>query len=61
MSHERWAKRRDEAVESSWLRGLRDQAKVARTPRHLFVPNPAAAKQPGSPLRDRSIVAGLDR
>jgi hypothetical protein len=60
MSYERWTKRMDDAVETAWLRGLRSQAKVARTSRHLFVPNPA--KAPAAPrLRDRSIVAGVDR
>ena len=60
MSYERWTKRMDDAVESSWLRGLRSQTKVARTSRHLFVPNPAA--KPAAPrLRDRPVAAGVDR
>jgi hypothetical protein len=62
MSYERWAKRMDDAVESSWLRGLRSQAGEPRaTPRHRFVPTPAGAKQPVGGLRDRTIAAGADR
>ena len=51
----------DDAVESSWLRGLRSQTKAARTSRHVFVPNLAASKGKGSRLGDRSMVAGAER
>ena len=62
MSYERWAKRMDDAVESSWLRSLRSQDDDARArPRHRFVPTPAGAKQPVPALRDRTVPAGLDR
>ncbi len=63
MSYERWAKRMDDAVESSWLRSLRSQARPPGTaPRHRFVPSsPAGAKKPASGLRGRTLPAGLDR
>jgi len=57
MSYERWTKRMDDAVESTWLRSLRSQGRAVRTPRHLFVPTPAGAKKPVTSLRDRTIVA----
>ena len=60
MSYERWAKRMDDAVESSWLRGLRSQD-PRPAPRHRFVPNPPGAKKPVRSLRDRTIAAGADR
>lgn len=62
MSYERWAKRMDDAVETTWLRSLRSQGRDARaTPRHRFVPTPpAASKSPGA-LRDRTLPAGVDR
>ena len=58
MAHERWAKRMDAAVESTWLRGLRSQGhpeKGCATQR--FAPR---AKQTLGKL-DRTIVAGADR
>ena len=61
MSYERWAKRMDDAVESTWLRGLRSQTQVARTSRHVFVPNLAAGKSKAPRLSDRSMVAGAER
>ena len=61
MSYERWAKRMDAAVESSWLRGLRSQRPDESTPRHVFVPNPPGAKQPVTRLRDRTLAASFDR
>jgi hypothetical protein len=59
MTYERWAKRMDDAVESSWLRGLRSQARAQPTGRHRFVATP----RPKTPLGklDRSIAAGVDR
>ena len=62
MSYERWAKRMDDAVESSWLRSLRSQGDEVRAkPRHRFVPTPSGAKQPVRAIRDRTVPAGLDR
>ena len=62
MSYERWAKRMDDAVESTWLRSLRTQAGESRaTPRHRFVPTPKGAKPPAAGLRDRTVPAGADR
>ena len=62
MSYERWAKRMDDAVESTWLRSLRSQGDDARaTPRHRFVPNPAKSKTQVAGLRDRTLPAGVDR
>ncbi|HEX2085791.1 MAG TPA: hypothetical protein VHF89_08920 [Solirubrobacteraceae bacterium] len=59
MSYERWAKRMDDAVESSWLRGLRSQGRPpGATPRHRFVPTPPpGAKKPVSGLPSRTIPA----
>jgi hypothetical protein len=62
MSYERWAKRMDDAVESTWLRSLRSQGTDPRkTPRHRFVPTPSGAKQQGRGLRGRTLPAGADR
>ena len=62
MSYERWAKRMDDAVESTWLRSLRSSEDVARSkPRHRFVPAPDATKKPVAGLRDRTLPAGADR
>ena len=60
MSYERWAKRMDDAVESSWLRGLRSSERAPRSaPRHRFVPNPPAGKK--SMAGRRAVPAGADR
>ncbi len=61
MAHDRWAKRMDAAVESTWLRGLRSQGRseqVSGTQRLL-----AKAPRKGQPLGklDRTIVAGAER
>lgn len=62
MSYERWAKRMDDAVESTWLRSLRSPAGEERAkPRHRFVPTPNGAKKPVAGLRDRTVAAGADR
>ena len=62
MSYERWAKRMDDAVESTWLRSLRSQGGEPRAkPRHRFVPTPTGAKPPVRGLRDRTIAAGAER
>ena len=61
MSYERWAKRMDDAVESTWLRSLRSAGEPRTKPRHRFVPTPPGAKQPVTGLRDRTIAAGADR
>jgi hypothetical protein len=61
MSYERWAKRMDDAVESTWLRSLRSQDGEPRAkPRHRFVPTVPGSKKPAG-LRDRTIAAGADR
>ena len=61
MSYERWAKRMDDAVESTWLRSLRSQGDEPRAkPRHRFVATPSAPKNPGRGLRDRTVAAGAD-
>ena len=46
----RWTKRMDEAVASSWLRGLRSHGKVQRTSsaQRLLAGTP----RPGAPLRN---------
>lgn len=62
MSYERWAKRMDDAVESTWLRSLRSQDQEPRAkPRHRFVGTPSTAKTPVRGLGDRTVAAGADR
>jgi hypothetical protein len=62
MSYERWAKRMDDAVESTWLRSLRSQDRDPRaTPRHRFVPTATSAKKRVAGLGDRTVAAGADR
>ncbi len=61
MAHERWAKRMDDAVESTWLRGLRSQGRPetgSASPR--FLANSPRGKQTLGKL-DRTAVAGADR
>ncbi len=61
MAHERWVKRMDDAVASSWLRGLRTAGRAeqdGKSPRLLS--NTPRAKAPLSKL-DRSLTAGADR
>jgi hypothetical protein len=59
MSYERWTKRMDDAVESTWLRSLRS-VPTGKTG-HRFVPTPGAAKKQVAALRSRTIAAGADR
>ncbi|HEX8119700.1 MAG TPA: hypothetical protein VF549_00410 [Solirubrobacteraceae bacterium] len=61
MKYERSTKRMDDAVESSWLRGLRSQARAMQgsSSRNLLGSTPRA-KAPAGKL-DRSIAAGVDR
>ncbi|HEV3002575.1 MAG TPA: hypothetical protein VGW75_17690 [Solirubrobacteraceae bacterium] len=61
MAHERWVKRMDDAVESSWLRGLRSQGRPASgSAAARLLPKAPRAKKPLREL-DRTAVAGADR
>jgi len=55
MCHERWAKLRDEAVESQWLRDMRDRERVTE---------PVADEAGSGPVEDELTlepVAAADR
>jgi hypothetical protein len=57
MAYERWAKRMDDAVLSSWLRGLRSEgrAQPVATAQRLLKSAPRGGKQLGS--LDRTVGA----
>ncbi|MDQ3741620.1 MAG: hypothetical protein M3389_11835 [Actinomycetota bacterium] len=63
MAHERWVKRMDDAVASSWLRGLRTdgRAQTGRgTAKKLRAGAQRAANAPLGSL-DRTVAANADR
>ena len=61
MAHERWTKRMYDAVESSWLRGLRAQSRAQRGSAAQRILG-TAAPRPGSPGKlDRTVAAGAER
>ena len=58
MCHERWASRRDELVETSWLRDLRSQRhERSETPRPRSITDPPVADEPVAELDDEQVVA----
>lgn len=57
MSHERWAKRRDEFVQTSWLRDLRSRRLESRLPADS-AKGTLRSKAAGVPgLRDQRVAA----
>lgn len=61
MAYERWAKRMDDAVESSWLRGLRSQASAQQSSAaQRFLGSAPRGKKSLGKL-DRTVAAGLER
>ncbi len=61
MAYERLVKRMDDAVESSWLRGLRSQSRptqVSAAQRFIAAP---PRRKPSLGKLDRTVAAGTER
>ena len=58
MCHERWASRRDELVETSWLRDLRSRRDKGETPGPVSPADPPTSDTPLTEPHDEPVVVG---